>query len=61
MESQHFGAGLVLLKWETSVEFLKFKKYTYVFILEKDVILLIYHNMNDSFVKAFNNVAQKWK
>ena len=60
-ESRHFGAGLVLLKWETSVEFLKFKKYAYVCIREKDVLLLIYHNMNDSFVKALNNVAQKRK
>ena len=31
-ESRHFGAGLVLLKWETSVEFLQFKKYAYVCI-----------------------------
>ena len=60
-ESRHFSAGLVLLKWETSVEFLEFKKYAYVCIREKDVLLLIYHNMNDSFVKALNNVAQKRK
>ena len=44
-ESRRFGAGLLSLKGGISVEFIKFRKYTYKRICEKGYFMFIYHDL----------------
>ena len=44
-------AGMLSLKLEISVEFLKFRKSVYKRIFEQRCYMLIYHNLYDDFLR----------